>query len=112
MNMKPTKQAVYLPVKVGDNKEDFASATFYITKPSDNGEKITHFLKPQVAFVFTPEQLNEYTANVIKKALETACISTVLDEIKANTQYSSSRQLRFQEPLFLCFSLLSSVVLL
>lgn len=33
---------------------------------------ITHWSKPQEAFVFTPEQLNKYTANVIKQALETA----------------------------------------
>jgi len=34
--------------------------------------KVTHWLKPQEAFVFTPEQLNEYITNVIKKALENA----------------------------------------
>lgn len=70
--MKPTKQTVYLPVKVENNKEDFTSATFYITEPSDDGEKITHFLKEKEGYFFTPEQLNEYTTNIIKQALETA----------------------------------------
>ena len=34
--------------------------------------KVTHWLKPQEAFVFTSEQLNEYTQSIIKQALETA----------------------------------------
>lgn len=42
------------------------------TPLSHNQAEITHWLKPRESFVFTPEQLNEYTANVIKKALETA----------------------------------------
>ena len=40
----------------GARKEDF--------------EMVTHWLKPQEAFVFTPEQLNEYTQSVIKQAFE------------------------------------------
>ena len=34
--------------------------------------KVNTWLKPQEVFVFTPEQLNEYTANVIKQSLEIA----------------------------------------
>lgn len=34
--------------------------------------KVTHWLKPQEVFVFTPEQLNKYTQTVIKQTLETA----------------------------------------
>ena len=82
------KQTVYLPVKVENNKEDFTSATFYITEPSDDGEKITHFLKPQEGYFFTPEQLNEYTANVVRHALETAAENAEIKERKVS--YSSS----------------------
>ena len=62
--MKPTKKIVYLPVEkasaytdaiVSNNREDF----------------YTHALQ-QEGYFFTPEQLNEYTANVIKQALKTA----------------------------------------
>lgn len=48
--MKPTKQTVYLPIE----------------------KAITNWLKPKEGYFFTQEQLNEYTANVIKQALETA----------------------------------------
>lgn len=44
------KQTVYLPIE----------------------KAITNWLKPKEGYFFTPEQLNEYTANVIKQALETA----------------------------------------
>lgn len=47
----PTKQTVYLPVE---------------------GKTIMEFMEYKEGFFFTPEQLNEYTANVIKQALETA----------------------------------------
>lgn len=35
---------------------------------------VTHWLKPQESLIFTPEQLSEYTADVIKASLETAAI--------------------------------------
>lgn len=91
--MIPTKQTVYIPVRVEDElpaknmqvailhkKWGFTSG-FYMHewKSFDHfrqvGYKendITHWLKPQEAFVFTPEQLNDYTQSVIKQALEIA----------------------------------------
>lgn len=64
--MKPTKQTVYLPVK-----EDYGIylGTFlgYPDGYSNEGN-----LQKQEGYFFTKEQLNEYTANVIKQALETA----------------------------------------
>lgn len=84
--MKPVEQRVYLIVKIEDE----------LPKPSkylvlkENGDKdfvytpfskdVTHWLKEQKAFVFTKEQLNEYTQNVIKQALKTAAE-------KAETEY-------------------------
>lgn len=62
--MKPIKQTVYLPVN-NDWKEG---------KPrlmSSDGEWVCN-LYQSIGYFFTPEQLNEYTANVIKQALETA----------------------------------------
>lgn len=94
--MKLHKQTVYLPVKVEDelpsetenskvailHKERGFDFAYYMHKwksfdhfkqgLSYKQSDITHWLKPQEAFVLTPEQLNEYTANVIKQALETA----------------------------------------
>lgn len=87
--MKPIKSAVYLPVKVEDELPEIGRATFTFNEEIDTcsflandgsfkewyqhfEHKPTHWLKSQEAFVFTPEQLNEYTANVIKQALETA----------------------------------------
>jgi len=48
---KPQKQTVYLPVE---------------------GKTIGELMVGKEGYFFTPEQLNEYTANVIKQALETA----------------------------------------
>lgn len=90
--MKPIKQTVYLPVKVKDELplkdgeycvfsrcntssplEDFATLKFQNGKFQEiSNWKHIYWLKPQEAFVFTSEQLNEYTANIIKQALETA----------------------------------------
>ena len=83
--MKPVEQRVYLIVKIEDE----------LPKPSkylvlkENGDKdfvytpfskdVTHWLKEQKAFVFTVEQLNEYTANVIKDALNTAAENAYVD---------------------------------
>lgn len=86
------KQAVYLPVKVEDELPEnnknvfcltsddfetelvFEDGVFRVYEGGDcyENENVTHWLKSQEAFVFTPEQLNEYTANVIEQALETA----------------------------------------
>ena len=83
--MKPIKQLVYLPTKVEDELPEIGRATFTFNEEIDTcsflandgsfkewyqhfEHKPTHWLKPQEAFVFTPEQLNEYTQKVIKQA--------------------------------------------
>jgi len=93
------KQTVYLPVKIEDDstflitKEisnylqcnssiDFhknGKCTYtpvFITETSKESEELEHLiierLDKKEGYFFTPEQLNEYTANVIKQALETA----------------------------------------
>ena len=57
----PQKQTIYLPVKQGQTTK---------TVICDTGEGFP--VKQRKGYFFTPEQLNEYTANVIKQALETA----------------------------------------
>lgn len=86
---EPTKQTVYLPVKVEDELPEIGEATFTFNEEIDTcsflakdgsfkewyqhfEHKPTHWLKPQELFVFTKEQLNKYTQSVIKQALETA----------------------------------------
>lgn len=56
-----TKQTVYLPVKV----EDLIEQDYIQSIDGD-------FYIEQEGYFFTPEQLNEDRANVIKQALETA----------------------------------------
>lgn len=56
--MTPTKQTVYLPV------EDYLERQW--------NEPFEDIVNAKEGYFFTPEQLNEYTANVIKQALETA----------------------------------------
>jgi hypothetical protein len=70
------KQIVYLPVEIteefwrkydsGEEKPE------YEIIDADTGERIDEWVNQQEGYFFTPEQLNEYTANVIKQALETA----------------------------------------
>lgn len=92
---KITKQTVYVRVKVEDElpiesckcgiiKNGEFDLSYFIKAPSykvfdhvksglsHNQAEITHWLKPQEGYFFTPEQLNEYTTNVIKQVLETA----------------------------------------
>lgn len=57
-----TKQTVYLPA-------DGKSCDFIVRWYDDSYE---NDVKREEGYFFTPEQLNEYTANVIKQALETA----------------------------------------
>lgn len=93
--MKPTKQTVYLPVKVEKDNlptkevcalnesnmlvgylkylgEGVIRPIVYVEDEHQEMGNVTHWLKQQEAFVFTPEELNEYTQKVIKQALETA----------------------------------------
>lgn len=99
--MIPTKQTVYLPVKVEDElpaenvlciAEEFNGIAAGKLEVNPRGiiscdtdtigctvNYISHWLKEQQAFVFTPEQLNEYTQSVIKQALETAAESKSLE---------------------------------
>lgn len=79
-------QTVYLPVKVEDEKipehtlavvscegnTHFNQVKYYASHFKEDFEMVTHWLKPQEAFVLTPEQLNDYTQSVIKQALNTA----------------------------------------
>lgn len=59
--MTPTKQTVYIPAKENGNYSIHW-----------NKDKIFNSAVMQEGYFFTPEQLNEYTQNVIKQALETA----------------------------------------
>lgn len=54
--MKPTKQTVYLPVEL--NEETFSVL--------DEGRIVDKVVEIE-RIIFTPEQLNEYTANVIRQ---------------------------------------------
>jgi hypothetical protein len=94
-----TKTTVYVPVKVEDEKPKYGSKEFTIDSKNrksvhhiieildenkdlydkngflnfgEDNSYVTHWLKPQESFVFTTEQLNEYTASIIQQALETA----------------------------------------
>lgn len=73
--MKLEKQTVYLPVKIDDEfwqKWDNGERPDYDLANVDTGENIESWVNEKEGYFFTPEQLNEYTANVIKQALETA----------------------------------------
>lgn len=67
-----TKQTVYLPVSEFNSSE---RAICTIGIPDLYGDKVIE----KEGYFFTPEQLNEYTANVIRQALETAAESKSLE---------------------------------
>jgi len=101
------KQTVYLPVKVEDEKipeytlaivsceggTQFNQVKYYASHFKEDFEMVTHWLKPQELFVFTPEQLNEYTQSVIKQALETAAENAISEPffIDGEPAYMSDR---------------------
>ena len=127
--MTPTKQTVYLPVKLEEDKTSILSSL-----PKEEwGVHRTHCCKKhgckysdedcpvvlghveqdyrceennfddcfepnfdldkQEGYFFTPEQLNEYTANVIKQALETAAENAISEPffIDGEPAYMSDR---------------------
>lgn len=69
--MKLTKQTVYLPVNGEQEKVVCHDYPDWMDTISGVIEEEGYF--------FTPEQLNEYTANVIKQALETAAEKALCD---------------------------------
>ena len=80
--MTPTKQTVYLPVKIDDEfltKWDNGEKPDYDLCDVDTGENIESWVNEKEGYFFTPEQLNEYTANVIKDALNTAAQNAYVD---------------------------------
>lgn len=83
--MKPTKQTVYLPVKITEEfwkKYDSGEERpEYEIVDANNGERIDEWVNQQEGYFFTPEQLNQYTHNVIKQALETAAINAYNDSL-------------------------------
>lgn len=64
--MKPTKQIVYLPL----NNDWDINITDYTLMDVD-GEYLKNITEKE-GYFFTPEQLNEYTQNVIKQTLFSA----------------------------------------
>lgn len=82
--MKTTKQTVYLPVKIDDEfwtKWDNGEKPDYDLSNVDTGENIESWVNEKEGYFFTPEQLNEYTANVIRQALETAADKAEIEDI-------------------------------
>lgn len=79
--MKPTKQTAYLPVK-----EDYGIyLSNFLGYPE--GYSYEGNLQNQEGYFLTAEQLNEYTASVIKQALETAAEKA---ETKTEEVYAGS----------------------
>lgn len=83
--MKPTKQTVYLPVEITEEfwkkYDSDEERPEYEIVDANNGERIDEWVNEQKGYFFTSEQLNEYTANVIKQALETAAENAEIDSI-------------------------------
>ena len=72
--MKLTKQTVYLTVNIeGASGNHIPDKSVLVIKEQGEMDKYWDALvKPREGYFFTPEQLNEYTANVITTTLETA----------------------------------------
>lgn len=92
--MTPIKQTVYLPVKIEDelptqevcalNEHNMLVGHLkhlgkgvirpivYVEDEHQEMGNITHWLKKQEGYFFTPEQLNQFISNVIKDTLDTA----------------------------------------
>jgi hypothetical protein len=70
----PTKQTVYLPVKVenasGNHIPD--NSVLLVKEQYELDKYWENLVKPQEGYFFTAEELNEYTESVIKQAIDTA----------------------------------------
>ena len=78
-----TKQTVYLPVEITEEfwtKWDNGEKPDYDLADVETGENIESWVNKKEGYFFTPEQLNEDRANVIKQALETAAAKADLIE--------------------------------
>lgn len=75
--MKLTKQTVYL-LKEEVNLEE----NYYLQDLN------SEFYLEQKGYFLTPEQLNEYTENVIKEALKTSLNEVVINDYDEHEQYS------------------------
>ena len=64
--MTPTKQTVYLPVRVLNNKGEKSDLNSIVEG------KQTPVIRGEEGYFFTPEQLNQFISNVIKDTLDTA----------------------------------------
>lgn len=81
--MKPIKQTVYLPVEITEEfwqKWDNGEKPDYDLADIDTGENVESWVNEKEGYFFTTEQLNKYTQNVIKQALETAAENADLIE--------------------------------
>ena len=80
--MTPTKQTVYLPVKIDDEfwtKWDNGEKPDYDLADVETGENIESWVNEKEGYFFTPEQLNELLSDVIKDALNTAAENAYVD---------------------------------
>ena len=83
---KPIKQIIYLPVIENNDLQEVCDIVYNETGSLTSIEIVKKAyslglgqFKPQEGYFFTSEQLNEYTANVIKQALETAAEKALCD---------------------------------
>lgn len=75
--MKPIKQTVYLSINTDEPS---------LIVQEYQREIIVDLVKDVEGYFFTPKQLNEYTANIIKQALETGAQKAVIkNEWEGNT---------------------------
>jgi len=112
--MKPTKQTVYLTVKVEDElpemeNNDIKDNVFAITRSGtsfiaetiringklqdehDYPSYAEKWLKPQEGYFFTPEELNQLLSDVIKDTLNTAAEKADLTLLKKSTYSEKPR---------------------
>lgn len=81
--MKPTKQTVYLPVKVENASGNFIpdKSVLLVKEQYEMDKHWIDLVNQKQGYFFTPEQLNKYTQSVIKQVLETAAEKAEIEDI-------------------------------
>src|SRR5574343_1269736 len=71
---KPIKRTLYIPVEVKKASGNYINnkSVLIVKKQYEMDKNWQDLVEPQDGYFFTSEQLNEYTATVIKQALEIA----------------------------------------